>query len=283
MSNELKKKDDLEEILGFEITSEELKKATSLSPKLKQELEAWSNKNSDNILSLQIKKCLVKDIDIKKTLEDFQKENIVNDDDDDEEFLNEALEHYKEHLKEIKKNEEICPHFRECPLFQAKMLPKGEKCPLEMINTSNLKRGIYKELDIKEEDYSDKIVANHLIAIENIAQRALSALSIQAPVQNIVTISKNGSKTYDTKVNENLNVYQMTMNMSEKLRKTLILDRESKMKNKKIESEINEKTVREKLKNKLSNGFFDIDSSKIAEAVILEDEKNKDDLLDLKG
>jgi hypothetical protein len=163
------------------------------------------------------------------------------------------------------------------------MLPKGEKCPLEMINTSNLKKGIYKELDIKDDDFSDKITANHLISIENIAQRLLSALSIQSPVVSVVTINKNGSKTYDTKINENLNAYQMTMNMADKLRKNLILDRESKMKNKKIESEINERTVKENLKNKLSNGFFDVNASTIAEAVILEEEDKKDELLNLEG
>ena len=259
------KKETIEEILGFELTTEEIKRASSLSPK--------------------IKKCFVEDIDLTKTYEDFEKEYVINDDsgDDDEDFLSEATEKYKEYLKEIKKNEEKCPHFRECPLFQSKMLPKGEKCPLEMINTSNLKRGIYKELDIKEDDFSDKITANHLISIENIAQRLLSALSIQSPVVNVVTINKNGSKTYDTKINENLNAYQMTMNMADKLRKNLILDRESKMKNKKIESEINERTVKENLKNKLSNGFFDVNASTIAEAVILEEENKKDELLNLEG
>ena len=262
------KKETIEEILGFELTTEEIKKASSLSPKIKKDLEIWANKNSDNILSLQIKKCFVEDIDLTKTYEDF---------------LNEATEKYKEYLKEIKKNEEKCPHFRECPLFQSKMLPKGEKCPLEMINTSNLKKGIYKELDIKDDDFSDKITANHLISIENIAQRLLSALSIQSPVVSVVTINKNGSKTYDTKINENLNAYQMTMNMADKLRKNLILDRESKMKNKKIESEINERTVKENLKNKLSNGFFDVNASTIAEAVILEEENKKDELLNLEG
>ena len=75
----------------------------------------------------------------------------------------------------------------------------------------------------------------------------------------------------------------MTMNMADKLRKNLILDRESKMKNKKIESEINERTVKENLKNKLSNGFFDVNSSTIAEAVILEEEDKKDELLNLEG
>lgn len=279
------KKETIEEILGFELTTEEIKKASSLSPKIKKDLEVWANKNLDNILSLQIKKCFVEDIDLTKTYEDFEKEYVINDDseDDDEDFLNEATEKYKEYLKEIKKNEEKCPHFRECPLFQSRMLPKGEKCPLEMINTSNLKRGIYKELDIKEDDFSDKMTANHLISIENIAQRLLSALSIQSPVVNVVTINKNGSKTYDTKINENLNAYQMTMNMADKLRKNLILDRESKMKNKKIESEINERTVKENLKNKLSNGFFDINASTIAEAVILEEENKKDELLNLEG
>ena len=259
------KKETIEEILGFELTTEEIKKASSLSPKIKKDLEIWANKNSDNILSLQIKKCFVEDIDLTKTYEDFEKEYAINDDseDDDEDFLNEATEKYKEYLKEIKKNE--------------------EKCPLEMINTSNLKKGIYKELDIKDDDFSDKITANHLISIENIAQRLLSALSIQSPVVSVVTINKNGSKTYDTKINENLNAYQMTMNMADKLRKNLILDRESKMKNKKIESEINERTVKENLKNKLSNGFFDVNASTIAEAVILEEEDKKDELLNLEG
>ena len=75
----------------------------------------------------------------------------------------------------------------------------------------------------------------------------------------------------------------MTMNMADKLRKNLILDRESKMKNKKIESEINERTVKENLKNKLSNGFFDVNASTIVEAVILEEENKKDELLNLEG
>ena len=56
--------------------------------------------------SLQIKKCFVEDIDLTKTYEDFEKEYAINDDseDDDEDFLNEATEKYKEYLKKMKKN-----------------------------------------------------------------------------------------------------------------------------------------------------------------------------------
>ena len=130
-------------------------------------------------------------------------------------------------------------------------------------------------MDIKPEDFSDIISANHLVAIENLAQRTLSALSVQAPVVKVITKGKNGITT-DTKINDNLAAYQLLMNMRDKINKNLILDRESKMKNKKIESEINEKTIKENLKNRFSNRRFDIDTAELVEAISLEDENSID-------
>lgn len=268
------KEKELEEIIGFEITLQDEKNISTLDPKLQKEIEVWSQKNANNILSLQIKKCQVEHVDVNKTEEDFREEYGITEDDDDD-IINEAFEAYKNHLKIIKKNEEVCPHFRDCPLFQNDALPKGNKCPLEVMTTTRLRDGIYKELDIKPEDFSDIISANHLVAIENLAQRTLSALSVQAPVVKVITKGKNGITT-DTKINDNLAAYQLLMNMRDKINKNLILDRESKMKNKKIESEINEKTIKENLKNRFSNRRFDIDTAELVEAISLEDENSID-------
>ena len=45
------------------------------------------------------------------------------------------------------------------------------------------------------------------------------------------------------------------------------------MKNKKLESEINQSTIKEKLKNKMFNKGFDINTEEIANAIVLEDDE----------
>ena len=68
--------------------------------------------------------------------------------------------------------------------------------------------------------------------------------------------------------------YEKIIGLLEKLKKNLILDRESKAKNKKLESEINQSTIKEKLKNKIFNKGFDLNTEEIANAVVL-DEKDE--------
>ena len=111
-----------------------------------------------------------------------------------------------------------------------------------------------------------------MIALENMAKRAEAAIANLGIATDITTYSKGGV-TYDSKVSDYFIAYEKIMSLLEKLKKNLILDRESKMKNKKLESEINQSTIKEKLKNKMFNKGFDINTEEIANAIVLEDDE----------
>lgn len=264
-------RDEVNEIMdGIEITIDDLKKVSTLDPKLQSEINKFLTKHKQDNLNNQVLRCNVEYIDISKTLEDFQ--NKVNEEEDDDDILDVAMEKYKQHLKVIKKNEKNCPNFRTCPLFLANSLRQGEQCPFEKANTIQLVNGLYKELDIKEDDFADQLSVGHMIALENMAKRAEAAIANLGIATDITTYSKGGV-TYDSKVSDYFIAYEKIMSLLEKLKKNLILDRESKMKNKKLESEINQSTIKEKLKNKMFNKGFDINTEEIANAIVLEDDE----------
>ena len=264
-------RDEVNEIMdGIEITIDDLKKVSTLDPKLQSEINKFLTKHKQDNLNNQVLRCNVEYIDISKTLEDFQNE--VNEEEDDDDILDVAMEKYKQHLKVIKKNEKNCLNFRTCPLFLANSLRQGEQCPFEKANTIQLVNGLYKELDIKEDDFADQLSVGHMIALENMAKRAEAAIANLGIATDITTYSKSGV-TYDSKVSDYFIAYEKIMSLLEKLKKNLILDRESKMKNKKLESEINQSTIKEKLKNKMFNKGFDINTEEIANAIVLEDDE----------
>jgi len=229
-------RDEVNEIMdGIEITIDDLKKVSTLDPKLQSEINKFLTKHKQDNLNNQVLRCNVEYIDIHKTLEDFQ-------------------------------------NFRTCPLFLANSLRQGEQCPFEKANTIQLVNGLYKELDIKEDDFADQLSVGHMIALENMAKRAEAAIANLGIATDITTYSKGGV-TYDSKVSDYFIAYEKIMSLLEKLKKNLILDRESKMKNKKLESEINQSTIKEKLKNKMFNKGFDINTEEIANAIVLEDDE----------
>ena len=268
--NEITIKDELKEIMdGIEIKIDDLKKVSTLDPKLQSEINKFLCKHKQDNLNNQVLKCNVEYINLNKTLEDFELE-VKAEDGDDDDVLDLASQRYKNHIKKIKQNEKNCPNFRTCPLFMANSLRNGEQCPFEKANTIQLVNGLYKELDIKEDDFADQISVSHMIALENMAKRAEAAIANLGLVTDVKSFSKSGP-TYDTKISDYFSAYEKIMGLLEKLKKNLILDRESKMKNKKLESEINQNTVKEKLSNKLYNKGFDINTEEIANAVLLED------------
>ena len=117
-------RDEVNEIMnGIEITIDDLKKVSTLDPKLQSEINKFLTKHKQDNLNNQVLRCNVEYIDISKTLEDFQNE--VNEEEDDDDVLDVAMEKYKQHLKVIKKNEKNCPNFRTCPLFLANSLRQG--------------------------------------------------------------------------------------------------------------------------------------------------------------
>lgn len=270
--NELTVRDEVNEIMGgIDIKIDDLKKVSTLDPKLQADINKFLTKHKQDNLNNQVLKCNVEYIDLNKTLEDFENEVHLEDDDDDD-VLELAAKKYKNHLKIIKENEKNCANFRTCPLFMANSLRKGEQCPFEKANTIQLVNGLYKELDIKEDDFADQLSVSHMIALENMAKRAEAAIANMGLTMDIKNYSKGGV-SYDSKISDYFVAYEKIMSLLEKLKKNLILDRESKAKNKKLESEINQSTIKEKLANKLYNKGFDINTEDIVNAVVLEDEE----------
>lgn len=272
-NKQLTVRDEVNEIMGgIEITIDDLKNVSTLDPKLQNEISKFLSKHKQDNLNNQVLRCNIEYIDVNKTLEDFQNE-VNEEEEDDDDVLDIAMDKYKQHIKTIKKNEKNCPNFRTCPLFLANSLRQGEQCPFEKANTIQLVNGLYKELDIKEDDFADQLSVGHMIALENMAKRAEAAIANLGIATDITTYGKGGV-SYDSKVSDYFVAYEKIIGLLEKLKKNLILDRESKAKNKKLESEINQSTIKEKLKNKIFNKGFDLNTEEIANAVVL-DEKDE--------
>lgn len=194
------KKNDLREIVGYDLLEEEYKNQIVQNPKLKAEIEKWANKYVDNRFLFGVKNCNVEYIDY---------ENLDIDEYEDEVDR-------KELLKKIKNNERNCPNHRNCPLYKNELIKKGEKCLLELADAQDLVAKYCKELEIKPEDYNDQVMLNQLVTTSLLSNRALTGLSAGALVEQVVTVGNGGTK-YDTKINENLIALEKSMNLSDKI------------------------------------------------------------------
>lgn len=262
------KKNDLMSIVGFELMDDEIKNKINVSPELQQDVKKWLNKYTQNGNIYGVKTCCIEVIPLNKTLEDFQSE--LGEELDDP--VSEALEEYKKYKRKVRMNESQCPHYKTCPFFLNNMIVDGMKCPLELAESAKYVQGYFNELEIEEDNFTDMVVANQLVASTMIAERTLKALSIEPVVKEIKIIGKDGSVRYDTKPNDNVIVFNQMMGLSEKLRKNLMLNREDRLKNKKLEEERDSRSIKNKLQNELNNINAVIDVEDIVNDVITDEE-----------
>lgn len=258
-NSSLIKKDNLNEILGYDLLEEEYKNQIVQNPKLKAEIERWANKYVDNRFLFGVKNCNVDYINYEEL--------------DIDEYEDEVDR--KELLKKIKNNERSCPNHRNCPLYKNQLIKKGEKCLLELADAQDLVAKYCKELEIKPEDYNDQVMLNQLVTTSLLSNRALIGLSSGSLVEQVVTVGNGGTK-YDTKINENLIVFEKSMNLSDKIKKALVMNRDDKIKLKKLKEGKNQEDVINNVKNVIKEVEEDFDINDVIElATVVEKPKDK--------
>ena len=202
----------IDDVLGYSITDEELKRKISENPKLSKDVKIWLDKYIGKSHMNAIKDCKVEyidydDLDIDE-LDEFERKEIT---------------------KKIKRNNKQCPNHRTCPLFISNTLPEFDKCPLELMDTQQLLQGLAVELEIGMDEFNDSILVQQLVSLNVIFNRAMRGLASSSLVEDVITY-QNGKTKYDTKTNEYLKITGDMMNLMEKLRKSLILNRDDKIK-----------------------------------------------------
>lgn len=226
-------KTNIAEILGYEINENELKNKMSLNPTLKKDVEKWLEKNLGKGQMSAIKICKVEYIDY----------NNIDYDNLDEFEL-------KELNKIIKSNIGHCANHRSCPMFTSNNICVNEKCVLELLDTQHLTTGLLEELQIEKDDFNDQIIVGQLVGLNILYNRAMRGLS-SAPLVEEIKVFTKGGVNIDTKVNMNFEVVDRTLFLMEKLRKSLILNRDDKLKVKQIKKANDEVMAKKRVAEKI--------------------------------
>lgn len=226
-------KGSITEVLGYEINENELRTVLNRNPTLKKDVEKWLEKNLGKGQISAIKICKVKYIDY---------ENIDYEELDEFEL--------KELNKTIKNNVAQCPNHRSCPMFSSNNLCLDEKCVLELLDTQHLTKGLLEELQIEPDDFNDQIIVGQLVGLNIVYNRAMRGLS-SAPLIEEIKVFTKGGVNIDTKVNMNFDVIDRTLFLMEKLRKSLILNRDDKLKVKQIKKANDEIVAKKRVAEKI--------------------------------
>lgn len=206
---------DLIEILGYEIAQKEAKKYIVDNPDVREEVEKWLVETMGKGHLKAIRRCNLH----------------VIDDDIDPADMDEY--DYNEYQKKLKHNFEICPGHKTCPVYLSGTMTFDEKCILELVETQFLIKGLMTELEVEPDDFNDQILISQLVSMNIVYNRGLEGLSAGTLVEKVKTFQK-GSVKVDTKVNEFFNIVERASNQMEKLRKSLLLNRDDKLKVKAI-------------------------------------------------
>ncbi|MGL5716017.1 hypothetical protein [Cetobacterium sp.] len=224
---------DIASILGYEVDEIELKNKVTQNPNLKKQIESWLEKHLGKGQISAVKICKVEYIDY---------DNLDYEDLDEFEI--------KELNKTIKNNVLHCPNHRSCPLYNSNNICLNEKCVLELLDTQHLTKGLFEELEIENTDFNDQILIGQLVGLNIVYNRAMRGLSSAPLIEEVRTFTKGGVNI-DTKVNTNFEIIDRTLVLIEKLRKSLILNRDDKVKVKKIKKANDEASAKKRVAQKI--------------------------------
>lgn len=116
---------------------------------------------------------------------------------------------------------------------------------------------------------------NQLVTTSLLSNRALIGLSAGSLVEQVVTVGNGGTK-YDTKINENLIAFEKSMNLSDKIKKALVMNRDDKIKLKKIKEGKNQEDVVNNVKKVMKEQEENFDINDVIElATVVEKPKDK--------
>ena len=135
-------------------------------------------------------------------------------------------------------------------MFTSNNICEGEKCVLELLDTQHLTTGLLEELQIEKDDFNDQIIVGQLVGLNIVYNRAMRGLS-SAPLIEEIKVFTKGGVNIDTKVNMNFEVIDRTLFLMEKLRKSLILNRDDKLKVKQIKKANDEVVAKKRVAEKI--------------------------------
>lgn len=248
---------ELSEIIEYDLIDSELKQKLIKDPKLAKDIDKWTKKYIHNRHAFGIKECNVEYIDY---------DSIDLDELDEVEA--------KDLMSKIRKNERLCPNHRTCLLYKNNAIVKGSKCVLEIADATLLKEALCTELEVGANDFNDIISIDQLVSINILGNRALRALSSEALIDTTVTYGKNGGVQYDKKINDNFAVFEKTQALSDRVKKALVLNRDDKIKLKRLVEGKTKEDAKLSIKNKLNNMESSFDIGEIVDVVQNEQQGN---------
>lgn len=233
----MSKDNNLKEILGYEIVEQEVKKYAERNldnPNFKSEIEQWLSNSIGKGHLNGIRICNLHQIDYS-----------IDPDELDEFDL-------AEYTKKVKHNNKVCPKHRTCPVYLNGVSELNEKCTLELVDTKFLINGLLKELEVEETDFNDQILIGQLVSSNIIYNRAMEHLAYNPLVEEIKTYQK-GTTKIETKTNEHFAIADRCLVQMEKLRKSLLLNREDKLRVKQVKKANNELTAKKAIEEKIKD------------------------------
>ncbi|MGL5718661.1 MAG: hypothetical protein ACRCX2_36995 [Paraclostridium sp.] len=228
----MKKKSEIEQILGFEMVQKEVKKYIVDNPTVRGEVETWLSESMGKGHLKSIRKCNI---------------HVIDPDIDESDLDEYELIEYKGKLKHNKKT---CPGYQTCPVYLSGSTSIDEKCILELVETQFLITGLIKELDVDPEDFNDHIVIGQLVSMNILYNRAMEGLASTTMIEEIKTFQK-GSTKIETKVSEYFTIAERCLYQMDKLRKSLVLNRDDKIKVKMVKKANSEAIAKKKVDEKI--------------------------------
>ncbi|MGL6100103.1 MAG: hypothetical protein ACRC0G_10840 [Fusobacteriaceae bacterium] len=225
-------KNEIEAILGFELVQKEVKKYVLQNPKVRGEIEEWLSESMGKGHLKSIRKCNLHLIDTEVDESDLDEHELI------------------EYRSKLKHNKKTCPSYELCPVYLNGTTSSDEKCVLELVETQFLINGLVKELDVDPEDFNDQIVIGQLVTMNILYNRAMEGLASTPMIEEIKTFQK-GSVNIDTKISEYFVIAERCLHQMDKLRKSLVLNRDDKIKVKMIKKSNSEAMAKKKVEEKM--------------------------------
>jgi hypothetical protein len=126
-----------------------------------------------------------------------------------------------------------CPQKDECSLFALGIHPLGDPCPWETLIVENLTGSMIKELVIDPNNASEMSILSDLIQAEIMDMRATHQIAkVGLTQEQPIAVDNRGNVIYKEEEAVVFQIQEKLKNRKDKLRRRLLVDRESKAKTK---------------------------------------------------
>lgn len=123
-----------------------------------------------------------------------------------------------------------CPYAITCPLLEAGLAPRGQKCPLETATIEIRYAGYQEDYNLDTASYTDTTIISELINLDVTIERCKSLLAaMQTPIEDVVAgIADNGQEFTRPEISKAWEIYERASNRREKLLESMLGTRRSK-------------------------------------------------------